>query len=142
MCRDSRVQVVDRHLRVCCVLLNVYIELQKYYESIQALACNEEELEYDETHDSTLPDEAGFAQEDVRVDFKFKPHVMRRLLFCEVRNWEIQRSLRSNVRHCGEQTKDRTYTFPRLVITRFIVQVCVEDEGDAHETHQTNRFHR
>ncbi|KAL0591675.1 hypothetical protein ABG067_000817 [Albugo candida] len=41
-------------------------ELQKHYASIQALALNEEELEYDEAHDSTLPDAAGFAQEDVQ----------------------------------------------------------------------------
>nr|CCA20428.1 ATPdependent DNA helicase 2 subunit putative [Albugo laibachii Nc14] len=41
-------------------------ELQKHYASIQALALDEEELEYDESHDSTLPDEAGFRQGDVQ----------------------------------------------------------------------------
>ncbi|CCI43281.1 unnamed protein product [Albugo candida] len=46
-------------------------ELQKHYASIQALALNEEELEYDEAHDSTLPDAAGFAQEDDAIE-RFK----------------------------------------------------------------------
>ncbi|GAB9463970.1 Atp-dependent dna helicase 2 subunit [Globisporangium polare] len=41
-------------------------ELQKHYSAVQALALGEEELEFDEKKDTTLPDEEGFAQEDVK----------------------------------------------------------------------------
>ncbi|DBA04673.1 TPA: hypothetical protein N0F65_012256 [Lagenidium giganteum] len=41
-------------------------ELQKHYATIQALALGENELEFDESKDTTLPDEEGFAQEDVQ----------------------------------------------------------------------------
>uniref|UniRef100_K3WYY1 Ku domain-containing protein n=1 Tax=Globisporangium ultimum (strain ATCC 200006 / CBS 805.95 / DAOM BR144) TaxID=431595 RepID=K3WYY1_GLOUD len=41
-------------------------DLQKHYSSVQALALGEEELEFDETKDSTLPDEEGFGQADVK----------------------------------------------------------------------------
>ncbi|KAE8908916.1 hypothetical protein PF005_g13151 [Phytophthora fragariae] len=40
-------------------------ELQKHYAAIQALALDEEVLEFDETKDTTLPDAEGFAQVEV-----------------------------------------------------------------------------
>ncbi|KAL4110931.1 hypothetical protein PRIC1_002615 [Phytophthora ramorum] len=40
-------------------------ELQKHYAAIQALALDEEALEFDETKDTTLPDAEGFNQPDV-----------------------------------------------------------------------------
>lgn len=45
----------------------IRLELQKHYASIQALALGEENLEFNETKDTTLPDEEGFAAEDVKV---------------------------------------------------------------------------
>ncbi|KAJ0408746.1 hypothetical protein P43SY_001970 [Pythium insidiosum] len=41
-------------------------ELQKHYASVQALALGEEQLEFDESKDTTQPDQEGFAQEDVQ----------------------------------------------------------------------------
>ncbi|GLD98746.1 hypothetical protein PINS_up007464 [Pythium insidiosum] len=41
-------------------------ELQKHYASVQALALGEEQLEFDESKDTTQPDKEGFAQEDVQ----------------------------------------------------------------------------
>ncbi|ETM36562.1 hypothetical protein, variant 1 [Phytophthora nicotianae] len=41
-------------------------ELQKHYAAIQALALNEEALEFDENKDTTLPDADGFSQEEVK----------------------------------------------------------------------------
>ncbi|KAG6582791.1 putative ATP-dependent DNA helicase 2 subunit [Phytophthora cinnamomi] len=41
-------------------------ELQKHYAAIQALALDEEVLEFDETKDTTLPDTEGFGQEEVK----------------------------------------------------------------------------
>jgi anti-sigma28 factor (negative regulator of flagellin synthesis) len=48
---------------VCCV----YAELQKHYSAIQALALGEDVLAFDEKKDTTLPDEEGFSQSDVKV---------------------------------------------------------------------------
>ncbi|KAL3662452.1 hypothetical protein V7S43_012310 [Phytophthora oleae] len=41
-------------------------ELQKHYAAIQALALDQESLEFDEKKDSTLPDAEGFGQDDVK----------------------------------------------------------------------------
>ncbi|CEG40410.1 atp-dependent dna helicase 2 [Plasmopara halstedii] len=41
-------------------------ELQKHYAAIQALALDEEVLEFDEKKDTTLPDAEGFGQDDVK----------------------------------------------------------------------------
>ncbi|KAF1315995.1 Atp-dependent dna helicase 2 subunit, partial [Globisporangium splendens] len=48
------------------LIANVVLNLQKHYSSVQALALGEEELEFDETKDTTLPDEEGFGQADVK----------------------------------------------------------------------------
>lgn len=45
----------------------VHSELQKHYAAIQALALGEDVLEFDEKKDTTLPDEEGFSQDDVKV---------------------------------------------------------------------------
>ncbi|TMW66490.1 hypothetical protein Poli38472_004255 [Pythium oligandrum] len=41
-------------------------ELQKHYASVQALALGEEQLEFDESKDTTLPDAEGFTQDEVK----------------------------------------------------------------------------
>ncbi|KAG7388283.1 X-ray repair cross-complementing protein 6 [Phytophthora pseudosyringae] len=41
-------------------------ELQKHYAAIQALALDEDELEFDEKKDTTLPDAEGFGQDEVK----------------------------------------------------------------------------
>ncbi|KAG2762213.1 hypothetical protein JG687_00016087 [Phytophthora cactorum] len=41
-------------------------ELQKHYAAIQALALDEEALEFDEKKDTTLPDADGFGQDEVK----------------------------------------------------------------------------
>ncbi|POM62503.1 ATP-dependent DNA helicase 2 subunit [Phytophthora palmivora] len=41
-------------------------ELQKHYAAIQALALDEEALEFDEKKDTTLPDAEGFSQDEVK----------------------------------------------------------------------------
>uniref|UniRef100_A0AAV1U322 SAP domain-containing protein n=1 Tax=Peronospora matthiolae TaxID=2874970 RepID=A0AAV1U322_9STRA len=48
-------------------------ELQKHYAAIQALALDEDELEFDDKHDTTLPDAEGFSQGEVKgaiADFR------------------------------------------------------------------------
>ncbi|RMX66668.1 hypothetical protein DD238_006606 [Peronospora effusa] len=48
-------------------------DLQKHYAAIQALALDEEELEFDEKKDTTLPDAEGFDQDEVKgaiADFR------------------------------------------------------------------------
>ncbi|EEY59535.1 ATP-dependent DNA helicase 2 subunit, putative [Phytophthora infestans T30-4] len=46
-------------------------DLQKHFAAIQALALDEETLEFDETKDTTLPDAEGFGQdEDAITNFK------------------------------------------------------------------------
>lgn len=45
----------------------VCAELQKHYSTIQALALGEDVLAFDEKKDTTLPDEEGFSQSDVKV---------------------------------------------------------------------------
>ncbi|RLN72255.1 hypothetical protein BBJ28_00013948 [Nothophytophthora sp. Chile5] len=47
---------------------SVATELQKQYAAIQALALDEEVLEFDEAKDTTLPDAEGFAEDEVKVE--------------------------------------------------------------------------
>ncbi|GMF53034.1 unnamed protein product [Phytophthora fragariaefolia] len=44
-------------------------ELQKHYSVVQALALDEEVLDFDETKDTTLPDTEGFGHDKVKVEF-------------------------------------------------------------------------
>lgn len=46
------------------------LELQKHYAAIQALALDEEVLQFDEAKDTTLPDAEGFGQDEVKVRAK------------------------------------------------------------------------
>ena len=41
--------------------------MQKHYAAIQALALDEDVLEFDEKSDTTLPDAEGFSQNEVKV---------------------------------------------------------------------------
>lgn len=50
-----------------CGRSSPFVELQKHYSSVQALALGEDELQFDEKKDTTLPDEEGFGQDDVKV---------------------------------------------------------------------------
>lgn len=63
--------IVNIIVLYCAAVDEYYIvlrpELQKHYASIQALALGEENLEFDEAKDTTLPDEEGFAAADVKV---------------------------------------------------------------------------